>query len=413
MREKIVLAYSGGLDTTVAVKWLQEERGYDVVCLNVNLGMSREQSVLEERAAAGGALRVEVADAQDTFLKYFVWPALQAGALYQGVYPLATALSRPLMAKLLVDVAREEGATAVAHGCTGKGNDQVRFDVSVNALAPDLKIVAPAREWGMTREELIAYAERFNIPVPVKRSSPYSIDENIWGRSAEAGLLEDPWQEPPEDAYEWTVSPADAPAEPEYVSIEFKHGLPVRLGGSETGGLELVKRLNELGGRHGVGRIDHVEDRLVGIKSREVYEAPAAVILHTAHHALEGLTLSKQQLRMKAQVAQEYADLVYNGLWFTAHHQDLAAYVHSTQRHVTGEVRLKLHRGQATVAGRQSPRSLYDYALATYDKGDSFDQSAAVGFIRVWGLPVQVQARTQLLADKADALPLLGENHEG
>jgi argininosuccinate synthase len=336
-----------------------------------------------------------VVDAKELFVNCFVSPALQADALYEGQYPLATALARPLIAKLLVDAASEEGASAVAHGCTGKGNDQVRFDVSVSALAPQLKIIAPAREWGMSREEEIAYAQRHAIPVPVSVASPYSIDENLWGRSIECGILEDPWAEPPEEVFAWTKSPKDAPDEPSYVEIGFERAIPVSLDGRELGGVALIQQLNELAGGHGVGRIDHVENRLVGIKSREVYEAPAATVLLVAHKALEAMTLSKDQLRFTEKVAAEYADLIYNGLWFTALHQDLAAYIESSQRHVTGTVRVKLLKGNAIVVGRKSPKSLYSYSLATYDKGDIFDQSASVGFIHIWGLPVKTQAQIQ------------------
>lgn len=404
MAEKLVLAYSGGLDTCVAIKWLTEERGYEVIALHIDMGTEKDFDVLQERAMASGAAKALWRDGKDLFIRYFAFPALAAGALYQGHYPLATALGRPLISKLMVDVAREEGASAVAHGSTGKGNDQVRFDVSVQALAPDLRIVAPVREWGMTREEEIAYAEKHKIPVPVTRDSPYSTDENLWGRSIECGVLEDPWEEPPEDIYELTRSVKDAPDKPRYIEIGFERGIPVSLDGEEVDGVTLVQRLNAIAGEHGVGRVDLVEDRLVGIKSREIYEAPAAITLLKAHEALEHLTLSKPQLRMKARIAQEYADLIYNGLWFTAYHQDLAAFVQSSQRHVTGKVRMRLHKGQATPVGRSSPKSLYDYSLATYDKGDRFDQSSAVGFIDIWGLPVRVQARAQLLAEPGEPL---------
>ncbi len=397
MPEKIVLAYSGGLDTSVAIRWLKEERGCDVLALTVDVGMDREREALHSRALAAGAAKFLWRDAQETFIRHFAFPALAAGARYQGHYPLATALSRPLIARELVEVARAEGATAVAHGCTGKGNDQVRFDVSVQALAPELRIVAPLREWEMDREAEIAYAQEHSIPITVTRKSPYSIDENLWGRSIECGLLEDPWQEPPADVYAWTKSPAEAPDAPAYVEIGFQRGLPVSLDGREADPVSLVKQLTEVAGGHGVGRVDMVEDRLVGIKSREIYEAPAAVTLLAAHEGLEALTLSKDQLRLKARVAQEYAELIYNGLWFTAHHQDLAAYVQSTQRHVTGAVRVKLHKGSATVVGRKSPKSLYDFSLATYDKTDAFDKTAAPGFIHIWGLPVRVQAQAQTL----------------
>jgi argininosuccinate synthase len=395
MGEKLVLAYSGGLDTSVAVRWLKEERGYEVIALTADVGMQRQREEVQSRALAAGAAKFVWRDVQETFVRHFAFAALAAGARYQGHYPLATALSRPLIARALVEVARAEGATAVAHGCTGKGNDQVRIEVSVQALAPELRIVAPVRDWDMDREAEIAYAQEHSIPVAVTRDSPYSIDENVWGRSVECGVLEDPWQEPPADVYQWTVSPAEAPDAPAYVEIGFERGLPVSLDGHETGPVSLVLRLNETAGAHGVGRVDMVEDRLVGIKSREIYEAPAAVTLLAAHEALEALTLSKDQQRLKARIAQEYAELIYNGLWFTAHHQDLAAYVQSTQRHVTGTARVKLHKGVATVVGRKSPKSLYDFSLATYDKADQFDRTAAPGFIHIWGLPVRVQAEAQ------------------
>jgi argininosuccinate synthase len=399
MPEKIVLAYSGGLDTSVAIRWLKEDRGYDVVALTVDVGMDRSREELQSRAMAAGAVGYIWRDAQDIFIRHFAFPALMAGARYQGHYPLATALSRPLIAREMVAVAKAEGATAVGHGCTGKGNDQVRLDVSVQALAPDLKIVAPLREWEMDRESEIAYAEEHSIPINVTRASPYSIDENLWGRSIETGVLEDPWMEPPADVYAWTNSAADAPADPAYIEIGFESGIPVSLDSKKTNPVMLVRLLNALAGEHGVGRIDSVEDRLIGIKSREIYEAPAGVTLLIAHEALESLTLSKEQRRMKTRIAQEYADLIYNGLWFSAHHRDVAAYIQSTQRHVTGTVRVKLHKGTATAVGRKSPKSLYDFSLATYDKGDTFDRNAAVGFINIWGLPVRVQAQAQTLGD--------------
>jgi len=366
MSEKIVLAYSGGLDTCVAIKWLAEERGYEVIALHIDMGTEKDFDVLQERAAAAGAAKTLFRDGKDLFIRYFAFPALAAGAVYQGHYPLATALGRPLISKLMVDVAREEGAMAVAHGSTGKGNDQVRFDVSVQALAPDLRFVAPVREWDMkTREDEIAYAERHRIPIPVTRESPYSTDENLWGRSIECGVLEDPWQEPPEEIYELTRSVKDSPAEPSYVEIGFERGIPVSLDGEALDGVTLVRRLNHLAGENGVGRVDLVEDRLVGIKSREIYESPAAVTLLRAHEALEHLTLAKPQLRMKARIAQEYADLIYNGLWFTAYHQDLAAFVQSSQRHVTGIVRMRLHKRQAPPKAHRSSPSLYSSDLAT------------------------------------------------
>ena len=395
MSDKVVLAYSGGLDTSVAIRWLKERYNLDVIALNVDVGNERDFSAVRQKALNIGAVKALVEDAKELFVNYFIFPALQADAVYEGQYPLATALARPLMAKLLVDTALRERASAVAHGCTGKGNDQVRFDVSIGALAPNLKIIAPAREWGMTREETIKYAQRYGIPVPVTAASPYSIDENLWGRSIECGVLEDPWVEPPADVFVWTRSPANAPDVPAYLEIGFEQGIPITLDGQETDGVSLIQRLNQLAGEHGVGRIDHLENRLVGIKSREVYEAPAAIVLLQVHQALEAMTLSKEQLRFKQKVAVEYADLVYNGLWFSSLHQDLAAYVKSTQRYVTGTVRLKLFKGSCRVVGRKSPKSLYSYGLATYDKGDQFDQSASVGFIHIWGLPVKTQVQAQ------------------
>ena len=392
-KEKIVLAYSGGLDTSVAIRWLREQHDADVVTLTVDLGMV-DLEAIRQRALDIGAVNAVTIDGKDDLVRDYVFPALQAGAIYEELYPLATALGRPLIARYLVNVARQEGAYAVAHGCTGKGNDQVRLDVSVAALAPELKVVAPIREWGMSRDDELEYAQRHHIPVQPSNSR-YSIDENLWGRSIEAGELEDPWQEPPEEAFSWTCPLASTPATPSYVDIEFQHGLPVALDGEEMAGVDLIQHLNALAGEHGVGRIDHVENRLVGIKSREVYEAPAAVVLHAAHKALEALTLSKEQLRLKSRIAQDYADMVYNGLWFTSHRHDLDAYVMSTQRYVAGTVRVKLYKGSCMVAGRKSPHALYSYNLATYGSDDSFDQRSSAGFIDIYGLPVRTQAKVQ------------------
>jgi argininosuccinate synthase len=413
--EKVVLAYSGGVDTSVAIKWLKEKYNLGVIAVTIDVGNERDFSAVRQKALDVGAVKAIVIDAKELFVNYFLFPALQADALYEGQYPLATALSRPLMAKLMVDTAVAEGATAVAHGCTGKGNDQVRFDVSINALAPDLKIIAPAREWGMTREETIAYAQKYDIPIPITVSSPYSIDENLWGKSIECGALEDPWVEPPADVFTWTKSPDQAPDKPEYVEIGFEKGIPVTIEGQELDGITLIQRLNELAGKHGVGRIDHIEDRVVGIKSREIYEAPAATVLLQAHQALEAMTLSKDQLRFKQKVAVECADIIYNGLWFSQLNRDLSAYILSSQRYVTGTVRIKLFKGHSTVVGRKAPKSLYNLSLATYDKGDQFDQSAAVGFIHLWGLPVKTQAQVQLLGDEEGPLSIMGpkESEEG
>jgi argininosuccinate synthase len=411
--DKIVLAYSGGVDTSVAIKWLHEKYNVDIIAVTIDVGNEKDFSAVKEKALKVGAIKAEVTDAKEMFVKYFIFPALQANALYEGQYPLATALSRPLMAKLLVDIAVEEGATAIAHGCTGKGNDQVRFEVGINALAPQMKIIAPAREWGMTREETIRYAQKHGIPIPVTKKSPYSIDENLWGKSIECGALEDPWTEPPADAYTWTKSPAEAPDKPQYLEIGFDNGIPVSLNGKEMAGLDLIKKMNEIAGRHGIGRIDHIENRVVGIKSREIYEAPAAIVLIQAHQALEAMTMSKDQLRFKQKVAVECADLIYNGLWFSQFNRDLAAYVLSSQRYVTGTVRVKLFKGTAAVVGRKSPWSLYTLSLATYDKGDKFNQKAAEGFIHLWGLPVKTQAQVQLLGDKEGPLSIIGPAEGG
>jgi argininosuccinate synthase len=394
----VVLAYSGGLDTSVAIRWIKEKYDLDVIALTIDVGNERDLQAISARAAQIGAVKALVVDARADFTRYFVWPALQAGAIYEGVYPLATALARPLIARLLVEVARAEGAVAVAHGCTGKGNDQVRFDVSINTLAPDLKIIAPVREWSMTRDNEIAYAAEHNIPIQATNASPYSTDQNLWGRSIECGILEDPWAEPPEEVYAWTSNPDTTDdKEPTYLELAFQNGIPVSLNGEEMEGYVLVETLNRLAGTYGIGRIDHVENRLVGIKSREIYEAPAATVLLTAHKALEGITLGREQLRFKEIIANEYARLIYDGQWYSAMHQDLAAYVQSTQRFVSGEVRVKLGRGKCSVVGRKSENSLYNLGLATYDSGDQFDHNAALGFIKLWGLPLSTQAQAQLL----------------
>ena len=403
MPEKIVLAYSGGLDTTVAVRWLTQTRGFEVIALTVDLGSQPKLEVIRERALTAGAVRAYVLDARTPFVERFCWPALKAGALYQSQYPLATALGRPLIAQLLVEAAAREGATWVGHGSTGKGNDQVRFEVAVAALSPQLKVLAPLRDgMAMTREQEVAYASANKLPIEVKPESPYSVDENLWGRSIEAGILEDALLKPPEDAFVWTSSVDNAPANSAEIELSFERGIPTRLttypsasGGGQGGGVALVDELNRLGGLHGVGRIDMIEDRFVGIKSREIYEAPAAVILHAAHRALEELVLDAETARFKASVAAEYARLVYQGKWFTSHRRDLDAYVESTQRAAAGRVRIKLHKGTAQVIGRSSPYSLYRPQLATYSSGDQFDHQAAVGFIKLVGLPVRTQAQVQ------------------
>jgi argininosuccinate synthase len=412
MAEKVVLAYSGGLDTSVAIRWLQETYGMDVITLTIDIGNERDINTVAERARTIGAVKALTIDARREFLEYFVWPALQADAIYEGVYPLATAIARPLIAKLLVDTAHREGATAVAHGCTGKGNDQVRFDVSVMALAPELKIIAPVREWRMTRDAELEYAAAHNIPVQATSAKSYSVDANLWGRSVECGALEDPWAEPPTDVWEWTAESDATPDAPTEITLTFENGIPVALNGEACDAVALVQQLNDLAGAQGIGRIDHVENRLVGIKSREVYEAPAAITLLTAHRALESVTLSRDQSRLKEMLTGEYARLIYNGQWYSALHANLMAFMQSTQQFVSGEVRLKLHRGNCTVVGRRSPHSLYQHALATYDRGDAFDHDSALGFIKLWGLPLQTQARVQLLTGQGTgeltAQPIFG-----
>ncbi|MDP2937346.1 MAG: argininosuccinate synthase [Dehalococcoidia bacterium] len=395
MSDKVILAYSGGLDTSVAIKWIQEKYDMEVVTFTADLGNDPDLEAIRQRALDIGAVKALVADVREEFVREFVFPALKAGAVYEGEYPLSTALARPLIARCLAETALKEGATAVAHGCTGKGNDQVRFDVSIGSLAPELKIIAPVRDSTLSREEALEYATLHKLPIKVTKASPYSIDQNLWGRSIECGILEDPWAEPPEDAFAWTRSPQAAPDQPAYLEISFQAGVPVGLDGQALGPVELIARLTSLAGEHGVGRIDHVENRLVGIKSREVYEMPAAMVLLKAHRTLESLTLSKDQLRFKDTVAATYSDLVYNGLWFSALRRDLDAFVESTQRFVTGEVRVKLFKGTCAVVGRKSPYSLYSHGLATYDRADQFDHSAAVGFIQLWGLPHRIQRRVQ------------------
>jgi argininosuccinate synthase len=392
-KDKIVLAYSGGLDTSVAVPWLKEKYDADIVTLTIDLGMV-DLNAIQRRALAVGAAKALTVDGKEALVKEFLFPALQAGAIYEEQYPLATALGRPLIARCLVEAARSEGAYAVAHGCTGKGNDQVRIEVSVAALAPELKVIAPIRDWGMSREDEIQYAKARDLPISPSRSR-FSVDENLWGRSAEAGELEDPGLEPPEEAYDWTKPIAETSNEPTYLEAHFEQGVPTAIDGESMSGPDLIRHLNTVAGAHGVGRIDHVENRLVGIKSREIYEAPAAVVLHTAHKALEAMTLSREQARTKARIAQEYGDVVYNGLWFTPHRQDLDAYIRSTQRYVTGQVRVRLHKGSCTVVGRNAPHALYQHQLATYDRGDQYNHAAAEGFISIYGLPVRTQNQAQ------------------
>lgn len=392
--ERIAVAYSGGLDTSVIVKWLQEKYNAEIVTVTGDLGQKKEMKGLKEKALATGAKKVHIVDLRQEFVESYLWPTLKAGALYEFTYPMATSIGRPLLAKALVDAARKEKCTAVAHGCTGKGNDQVRFEVAVAALAPELKVLAPLREWEFrSREEEIAYCEKHKIPVTATKKNPYSIDENLWGTSIECGVLEDPMAEPPADAYQRTVSPAEAPNTPTYVSIEFEKGIPVALNGKKLSGIELIEKLNEIGGANGVGRLDLVENRLVGIKSREVYEAPAATILHFAHRELERLTLDKETMHYKAKIAHDYADIIYNGLWFTPLKTALDAFVNESQKTVSGLVKVKLYKGNVEIAGRTSPYSLYDTKLATYTEEDTFDHKASEGFIKIYGLPAKTWAR--------------------
>ncbi|MGH2567771.1 MAG: argininosuccinate synthase [Bacteroidota bacterium] len=393
-KQRIAVAYSGGLDTSVIVKWLQERYNADIITVTGNLGQKKELAGVDRKAYKTGAKRAYIVDLQKEFVDDYVFPALKAGALYEQTYPMATSLGRPLLAKALADVAKRERCTAVAHGCTGKGNDQVRFEASIAALAPDLKVLAPLREWEFkSREEEIAYCEKHGIPVVATKESPYSIDENIWGTSIECGVLEDPMVEPPADAYQRTVAPKDAPDKPVYVTIEFKGGVPVGLNGAKMDGVKLIHVLNDIAGANGVGRMDLVENRLVGIKSREIYEAPAAVTLHFAHRELERLTLDKEVFHYKVKVAHDYANLIYNGLWFTPLRVSLDAFIDETQKPVNGIVKVKLYKGTLEVAGRTSPNSLYDSKLATYTKEDQFDHKASEGFIKIFSLPMKTYYR--------------------
>jgi argininosuccinate synthase len=389
--KKVVLAYSGGVDTSVCIPYLKQEWGVEeVITLAADLGQGDELEPIRIKALNSGASESLVIDAQAEFIANYAFPAIQANALYENRYPLSTALARPLIAKLLVDAAETYGADAVAHGCTGKGNDQVRFDVSIAALNPDLKVLAPAREWGMSREETIAYGEKFGIPAPVKKSSPYSIDRNLLGRSIEAGPLEDPWIEPLEEVFALTRSIAETPNSPEYVEIGFEKGIPVSLDGMMLKPIELVDQLNLRAGMHGVGRIDMVENRLVGIKSREIYEVPGLSVLIQAHRDLESLCLTADVSHYKRGIEETYSQLVYNGLWYSPLKGALDAFIAQTQERVTGQVRVKLFKGTATMVGRKSATSLYTPDLATYGADDQFDHKAAEGFIYVWGLPTRV-----------------------
>ncbi|MBC1384457.1 argininosuccinate synthase [Listeria innocua] len=390
-KEKIVLAYSGGLDTSVAIQWLVES-GYEVIACCLDVGEGKNLDFIKEKAITVGASASYTIDAKEEFAENFALIALQAHAYYEGKYPLISALSRPLIAKKLVEVARQEGASAIAHGCTGKGNDQVRFEVAIHALAPDLKVVSPVRDWKWSREEEINYAKEHNIPVPIDLDNPFSIDQNLWGRSNECGVLENPWTTPPEAAYDLTVSLEDAPDTADIVEITFDAGIPISLNGENMSLANLILTLNEIAGKHGIGRIDHIENRLVGIKSREVYECPAAVTLITAHKELEDLTFVREVAHFKPIIEQKISETIYNGLWFSPLTEALVAFLKSTQKFVNGTIRVKLFKGHAIVEGRKSPNSLYDENLATYTSSDTFDQDAAVGFIKLFGLPTKVSA---------------------
>jgi len=392
--KKVVLAYSGGVDTSVCIPYLKQEWGVEeIITLAADLGQGDELEPVREKALKSGASESLVADVKDIFVKEYAFPAIQANALYENRYPLGTALARPLIAKILVEAAAKYGADAIAHGCTGKGNDQVRFDVSCTALNPNLKILAPAREWGMSREQTIAYGEQFGIPAPVKKSSPFSIDKNLLGRSIEAGTLEDPANEPPEEIYEMTKAIADTPNEPEYLEIGFQKGLPTTINGTSKQPVELIEQLNKIVGNHGIGRIDMIENRLVGIKSREIYESPAMIVLINAHRDLESLTLTADVSQYKRGIEETYTKIVYNGLWYSPLKAALDAFIQQTQERVSGVVRLKLFKGNATIVGRWSDNTLYTPDLATYGAEDQFDHKAAEGFIYVWGLPTRIWAQ--------------------
>jgi argininosuccinate synthase len=399
---KVVLAYSGGLDTSVAIRWMKDEWGMEVYAVAIDLGEERDYEGIRKKALDIGAVGSEVIDAKEEFAREFVFPALKANAVYEDRYPLSTALARPLIAKLVGEVAVREQAGAVAHGATGKGNDQVRFEVTWACLFPDLKQLAPIRDWAMSRDEEIEYAKKHGIPIPVGKDSPYSYDTNLWGKSAEAGPLEDPWVEPPGDVHQWTREPDQAPDEPAYVEIEFERGAPVALDGERLSPAAMIARLNALAGEHGVGRIDMIESRLVGIKSRETYECPAAVVLLAAHRDLEGLCLERELAHYKRVLELKYSELVYYGLWYSPLRRALDAFMETTQETVSGTVRVKLHKGNCIPVGRKSPHSLYRYELATYDQADRFDQAAAKGFIQLWGLSAQTAEQVRRDRDEEE-----------
>jgi len=387
-KKKVVLAYSGGLDTSMMLKWIQEEYDMDVISCILDVGQQKDLKVVEEKAWSLGALNHYTFDAKEEFAREYVFPAIKANALYMGTYPVSSSISRPLIAKKVVEVAEMENADAVAHGCTGKGNDQVRFDLTFKAMNPDLQIIAPVREWKFDRNSQIEWAKEHGIPIPVTVDSPYSVDQNLWGRSIEGGILEHPDQMvPDEGVWEWTVDVEDAPNEPEYVKIGFHKGVPSSIDGEDVGPVEILQLMNKKGGEHGIGRIEHMEDRVVGLKTRETYETPAAEIIIGAHQDLEKMVLTKHQKAFKFQVEHTWASIVYQGLWIDPFKEDLDAFIDSTQQNVTGEVTMKLFKGSAKPVARESPFSLYDYNLASFDINTHYDQGDAVGFINLWGLP--------------------------
>lgn len=390
-KEKVILAYSGGLDTSVAITWLMKD--YDVVAVCMYVGEGKDLDFIHDKALKVGAVESYVLDVKDEFAEEYVLPALQAHAYYEQKYPLVSALSRPVISKKLVEIAHKTGATTIAHGCTGKGNDQVRFEVAIAALDPELKVIAPVREWKWSREEEIEYAKANGVPVPADLDNPYSVDQNLWGRANECGVLENPWNQAPEDAFGITNSPEEAPDTPEFIDIEFKEGKPVALNGKEMKLADLIQEVNAIAGKHGVGRIDHVENRLVGIKSREIYECPGAITLLTAHKEIEDITLVREVSHFKPILENELSNLIYNALWFSPATKAIIAYIKETQKVVNGTAKVKLYKGSAKVVARKSPNSLYDENLATYTSADSFDQDAAVGFIKLWGLPTQVNSQ--------------------
>jgi len=398
VKEKVILAYSGGLDTSVAITWLNKD--YDVIAVCMDVGEGNDLDFIHDKALKVGAIESHVIDVKDEFAEDYVLVALQGHTFYEQKYPLVSALSRPLISKKLVEIAHKTGATTIAHGCTGKGNDQVRFEVAIASLDPKLKVIAPVREWKWSREEEINYAKANGVPIPADLDSPYSVDQNLWGRANECGVLENPWNEAPEDAYDLTVAPEAALDSPAYVNIDFEAGVPVALDGKKMKLADLILELNDLAGQHGVGRIDHVENRLVGIKSREIYECPGAVTLLAAHKEIEDLTLVRELAHFKPIIENELSNLIYNGLWFNPATEALIAYLKSTQQVVNGTAKVKLYKGSVTVVARKSDNSLYDENLATYTSADTFDQDAAIGFIKLWGLPSKVHAEVQAHKDK-------------